>query len=76
MWFVIGFIILVLLLAMVTKSKHLGEAVFKYSSDTDEYIEPQVFSDVITEEEKKYILEKAGPMFARSSVVEIGRAHV
>ena len=69
MWFVIGFVVLVLLLAMVTKSKNLGEAVFKYSSDTDEYIEPQVFTDVITEEEKKYILEKAEPMFARSSVV-------
>jgi prolyl 4-hydroxylase len=40
-----------------------------YASADDAYIDPEVYEDVITEEEREYILKTAEPMFARSSVV-------
>jgi prolyl 4-hydroxylase len=71
MWFIIAFVLLILIAIFVpTKSKNSGdEMILKYSAIEDDYIEPQVFNDVITEDEKKYIIDTAGPMFARSSVV-------
>lgn len=40
-----------------------------YSDESEEYIEPEVFENVVTEDERAYILETAEPHFARSAVV-------
>lgn len=66
---IVSILFAILVLSIIHPKKTGGEGVFKYASDKDEYIEPQVFEDVITEEEQRYILEKAEPLFARSSVV-------
>lgn len=59
--FVVIVLILVVLLGTTTKTG--------YASENDDYIEPSIHENVITEEEQQYILKTAEPMFARSSVV-------
>lgn len=60
---------LVLVLCLQKTKEPFSATAFKYSDIADEYIEPQVFENIITEAEQKYILEKAEPSFSRSSVV-------
>lgn len=57
-------LVLILILTWVPR-----RAVSGYSLEDDDYIEPEVFTDVITEDEKNYILQQAESRFARSGVV-------
>jgi prolyl 4-hydroxylase len=60
-----AFVIIVLLVVLFdARTTKTG-----YASDDDDYIEPSVHENVITEEEQQYILKTAEPMFTRSSVV-------
>lgn len=76
MEFLLVLLIVAITIVLVTFPKKTTEsfststtAVYKYSEISDEYTEPKVFENVITEEEQKYILEKAAPSFSRSMVV-------
>lgn len=67
--FVLVLVIMIILLLLYDGPESQTGRVCGYADDSADYIEPQVYEDVITEEEKIYILEKAEPLFTRSGVV-------
>lgn len=70
MMFVLAlFVIMVIMLVLFEEVGAPMKRVCGYCDESVDYIEPQVYEDVITEDEKKYILETAEPLFTRSGIV-------
>jgi prolyl 4-hydroxylase len=69
--FILGILLVILLLILwfLTDRVEQLDGQLAYCQDEEEWDPPQIVSDVLTPEDCKYIIEKATPMFQRSTVV-------
>ena len=65
--YIILFLIVFIAIIKLYKKKSKNE--FKYASIEDEYIEPKVIENIITNEECNYILDKSKDLFRESSIL-------
>lgn len=65
----ITLLLVVMIVLLLFERDEVKLRVCGYAPDDADYIEPEVHEDVITDDERAYILEQAEPKFARSGVV-------